>query len=167
MKLRRPGHTRRPVTIGVLSPLVPRPYPLGRGFTLLEVMIAIAFIGIAMITLLSLHDRNLHSVVSTQEISRAVTLGQALMTQAETQRYPDLGRTSGNFEKDYPGKYPGYQWQRDVTQTASLPDLRTVTVRIMYGSGRRRSFEVTEIMHNPSPVPPATGAAQNNSDDNQ
>lgn len=130
------------------------------GFTLLEVMIAIAFIGIAMLALLSLHDRNLHSVMRAQELSRAVTLAQALMTQAETERYPNLGRTSGNFDKDYPGKYPGYQWQRDVTQTASLPDLRTVTVRIKYGFGGERSFEVAEIMHNPSPTPPVNASGQ-------
>lgn len=128
-------------------------------------MIAIAFIGIAMISLMSLHDRNLHSVIHAQEMSRAVTLAQALMSQAETERYPDLGKTSGNFEKDYPGKYSGYQWQREVTQTANLPDLRTVTVRIKYAGGR--SFEVSEIMHNPSPTPPASGGGQSSQDSNQ
>jgi general secretion pathway protein I len=140
---------------------------MAHGFTLLEVMIAIAFIGIAMLSLLTLHDRNLHSVMRAQELSRAVTLAQALMSQAETERYPDLGKTSGNFEKDYPGKYPGYQWQREVSQTANLPDLRTVTVRIMYGGGRRRSFEVAEIMHNPSPTPPPSAGGQSDQDGNQ
>jgi general secretion pathway protein I len=137
---------------------------VSRGFTLLEVMIAIAFIGIAMLSLLSLHDRNLHSVMHAQEMSRAVTLAQALMSQAETERYPDLGKTGGNFEKDYPGKYPGYQWQRVVSQTANLPDLRTVTVRILYAGGGR-SFEVSEIMHNPSPQPPANASGQNGQND--
>jgi general secretion pathway protein I len=141
----------------------PRPRTAG-GFTLLEVMIAIAFIGIAMLSLLSLHDRNLHSVLQAQQMSRAVTLAQALMAQAETERYPDLGKTSGNFEKDYAGKYPGYQWQREVSQTANLPDLRTVTVRILYADGRR-SFETSEIMHNPSPQPPANANGQNGQND--
>ena len=137
-----------------------------RAFTLLEVMIAVAFIGIAMLALLSLHDRNLHSVLQAQEMSRAVALAQALMAQAETERYPDLGRTSGNFEKDYPGKYPGYQWRREVSQTANLPDLRTVTVRIVYAGGAR-SFEISEIMHNPAPQPPANANGQNDQDNNQ
>jgi type II secretion system protein I len=135
------------------------------GFTLLEVMIAIAFIGIAMLSLMSLHDRNLHSVIHAQEMSRAAALAQALMSQAETERYPDLGNTRGNFEKDYPGKYPGYQWQREVSQTANLPDLRTVTVRIQYAGGR--TFEVSEIMHNPSPTPPANTAGQSSQDSGQ
>ena len=139
-----------------------------RGFTLLEVMIAVAFIGIAMMSLLALHDRNLHSVMHAQDLSRAVTLAQALMSQAETQRYPDLGRTSGDFQKDYAGKYPGFRWQRDVVQTGTLPDLRTVTVRIEYGSEGRRSYELTEIMHNPTPTPPAgVAAGQSQQDGNQ
>jgi prepilin-type N-terminal cleavage/methylation domain-containing protein len=142
------------------------------GFTLLEVMIAVAFIGIGMLALLSLHNRNLHTVIGAQELSRVVVLGQALMTQAETERYPNLGRTSGDFQKDYPGKYPGLRWQRDVTITPGVPDLRTVTVRILYGVGGRRTFLLTEIMHNPTPNPPPAAAGgvglsgQSNSPDN-
>jgi general secretion pathway protein I len=139
-------------------------HPLARGFTLLEVMIAVAFIGIAMLALLTLHNRNLHSVIGAQEMSRAVVLAQALMAQAETERYPSLGNTSGDFQRDYPGKYPGYRWQREVAPTPGPPDLRTVTVRIFYGSNGKRVFELDEIMHNPTPNPPpqAAGGAQQN-----
>jgi hypothetical protein len=127
-------------------------------------MIAVAFIGIGMLALLSLHNRNLHSVIGAQELSRATVLAQALMAQAETERYPDLGSASGDFQKDYPGKYPGYRWQRDVAATAGFQDVRTVTVRVFYGSSGKRAFELTEIMHNPSPNPPPSvpGGAQPN-----
>jgi general secretion pathway protein I len=136
-----------------------------RGFTLLEVMIAVAFIGIAMLALLTLHNRNLHSVIGAQEMSRAAVLAQAVMAQAETARYPDLGSTSGDFQRDYPGEYPSYRWQRNVAATAGMQDLRTVTVRILYGSTGKRIFELDEIMHNPSPTPPpsAAGGTQQNS----
>lgn len=143
---------------------VPGYRQIDRGFTLLEVMIAVAFIGIAMLALLTLHNRNLHSVIGAQEMSRAAVLAQALMAQAEADRYPDLGSTSGDFQKDYPGKYPGYRWQRSVATTAGLQDLRTVTVRVLYGSTGRRVFELDEIMHNPTPNPPpsaAGGSGQN------
>ncbi len=145
--------------------IVPSPIPrspavrlIAAGFTLLEVMIAVAFIGIGMLALLSLHNRNLHTVIGAQELSRVIVLGQALMTQAETERYPNLGRTSGDFQKDYPGKYPGLRWQRDVTVTPGVPDLRTVTVRILYGARGSRTFLLTEIMHNPTPNPPSAAA---------
>jgi general secretion pathway protein I len=141
---------------------------VARGFTLLEVMIAVAFIGIAMLALLTLHNRNLHSVIGAQEMSRAAVLAQAVMAQAETERYPDLGSTKGDFQRDYPGKYPGYRWQRDVAATSGVQDLRTVTVRIFYGSTGQRVFELDELMHNPTPNPPpgiANAAAQNGAGD--
>jgi general secretion pathway protein I len=149
-------------------PQVPEATQVARGFTLLEVMIAVAFIGIAMLALLTLHNRNLHSVIGAQEESRAAVLAQAVMAQAEATRYPDLGSTSGDFQRDYPGKYPSYRWQRNVTVTAGMQDLRTVTVRILYGSTGRRVFELDEIMHNPTPNPPpgtASGSPQNGASD--
>jgi hypothetical protein len=91
-----------------------------------------------------------------------------VMAQAEATRYPDLGSTSGDFQRDYPGKYPSYRWQRNVTVTAGMQDLRTVTVRILYGSTGRRVFELDEIMHNPTPNPPpgtASGSPQNGASD--
>lgn len=141
---------------------------VARAFTLLEVMIAVAFIGIAMLALLTLHNRNLHSVIGAQEMSRAAVLAQAVIAQAEAERYPNLGSTKGDFQRDYPGKYSGYRWQRDVAATAGMQDLRTVTVRIFYGSTSQRVFELDEIMHNPTPNPPpglATAASQNGAGD--
>src|SRR5271155_6199559 len=145
------------VTVTGSQPLNRHHY--AQGFTLLEVMIAIAFIGIGMLALLSLHDRNLRTVMRTQELTRAAVLAQALMAEAETERYPNLGKTKGDFERDYPGKFPGYRWEREVIPTAGLMDLRTVTVRIIYGHDTVRKFELAEIMHNPTPTQP-TGAAQ-------
>ncbi|HUN59923.1 MAG TPA: prepilin-type N-terminal cleavage/methylation domain-containing protein [Candidatus Binataceae bacterium] len=163
MKLAR-SHNRSRTTSYGRSSQVTNARRIACGFTLLEVMIAVAFIGIAMLALLTLHNRNLHSVIGAQEMSRAVVLAQAVMAQAETERYPDLGTTSGDFQKDYPGKYPGYRWQRQVASTPGLQDLRTVTVRVFYGNTGSRIFELDEIMHNPTPTPPpqAAGNAQNN-----
>ena len=47
-----------------------------RAFTLLEVMIAIAFIGIAMIALMGLHRQDLESVIRAQDLTRAAMLAQ-------------------------------------------------------------------------------------------
>lgn len=171
-RLGRPSRHLRLVITASLMPPSPAARAVAAGFTLLEVMIAVAFIGIGMLALLSLHNRNLHTVIGAQELSRVVVLGQALMTQAETERYPNLGRTSGDFQKDYPGKYPGFRWQRDVTITPGIPDLRTVAVSILYGAGGKRVFLLTEIMHNPTPNPPPGAAGgvglngQSNTPDN-
>src|SRR5690349_10267161 len=87
------------------------------GFTLLEVLIAVAVLGIALLALLSLDHQDLQSVIRGQEISRAAMLGEALMTNAELERFPPVGRTSGNFDQMYSGQYPNYRWSRSVVSS--------------------------------------------------
>ena len=78
-----------------------------RGFTLLEVMVAIAILGIALLGLLGLQHQSMQSVIRAQQSTRASMLAQAVMTEAELERFPDLGRTSGDFESSFPGRVPG------------------------------------------------------------
>jgi len=120
-------------------------------FTLLEVMIAVAFIGIALLALLSLHHSNLQSVIRGQDLTRAAMLAQTLMTQAEMERFPEPGTTQGDFSQIYPGEYPNYRWQRAVESSALFPGVCRVGIRVFYGPGLHRSFDLTEFMHNPLP----------------
>jgi general secretion pathway protein I len=122
------------------------------GFTLLEVLIAIAVLGIALLALLSLEHQDLQSVIRGQDISRAAMLAQALMTQAETERFPQPGTTSPNF-----------RWTRSVEPSPVFPDLRKVEIHILYGPRLGRDYSVVEFMHNPLPqvVTPQGQAPQN------
>jgi general secretion pathway protein I len=144
---------------------------LSRGFTLLEVMIAVAFIGIAMLALLSLHQGNLDSVIRAQELTQASMLAQQLMSTAEASRFPPPGWTRGDFSRDYPGQYENFRWQREVDVLPQFPDMRRVSITITYGHGFERNFKVVEFMHNPTPpqMPqsapgPNPGDAQGSSD---
>jgi type II secretion system protein I len=123
-------------------------------FTLLEVMIAVAFIGIALLALLSLHHSNLQSVIRGQDLTRAAMLAQTLMTQAEMERFPSSGSTRGDFSQIYPGQYPNFRWQRSVDPSPLFADVCRVEVRVFYGPRLRRSFDLIEFMHNP--LPPET-----------
>ncbi len=122
-----------------------------RGFTLLEVMIAVAFIGIALLALLSLHHSDLQSVGRARDLTRAAMLAEALMTDAELVRFPVPGQTIGDFQKMYPGQYPNFRWQRTVDQSEEFADVRRVRITIFYGPRFHRSFVLTEFMHNPLP----------------
>ena len=126
-------------------------------FTLLEVMIAVAFIGIALLALLSLHHTDLQSVIRAQNLTRAAMLAQAVMTEAEMERFPQPGTTSGDFSRMYPGLYPDFRWERQVDQSPLFPEVRRVRVRVLYGPGLHRSFDLTEFMHNPIPPPRPAG----------
>lgn len=127
-----------------------------RGFTLLEVMVAIAILGIALLGLLGLHHQSLQSVVRAQQATRASMLAQAVMTEAELERFPDLGLTSGDFEGSFPGEFPDFRWERDVKASGMFPDVRKVRVLIRYGPGLTQNFILVEFMH--SPIPPDQNA---------
>jgi general secretion pathway protein I len=133
------------------------------GFTLLEVMIAISVLGIALLALLSLEHQDLQSVIRGQDISRAAMLAQVLMTQAELERFPALGATSGNFDQIYSGRYPNFRWTRSVEPSSTFPDLRMVEIHVLYGPHLGRNYSVVEFMHNPAPqvATPQSQAPQN------
>jgi hypothetical protein len=130
-------------------------------FTLLEVMIAVAFIGIALMALLSLHHTDLQSVIRGQELTRASMLAQALMTEAEMERFPPPGRTAGDFSHMYPGEYLRYRWERDVEPVEVFPNMCRVDVRVLYGPKFSRTFSLTEYLHNPLPPPMPNQPQQN------
>ena len=119
-------------------------------------MVAVAFIGIAMLALLSLHHSGMQSIARARELTQAAMLAQAVMTDAEQTRFPDAGRLHGDFQKMYPGQYPNFRWQRIVEQSEQFQNIRRVRVEVFYGPGFHRAFVLTEFMHNPLP-PPALG----------
>ncbi len=123
-----------------------------RAFTLLEVMVAIAILGIALLGLLGLHHQSLQSVIRAQNATRASMLAQAVMTEAELERFPDLGHTSGDFQASFPGEFPDFRWERMVEASSMFPDIRKVDVLIQYGPGFTQNFSLVEFLH--SPVPP-------------
>ena len=123
-------------------------------FTLLEVMIAVAFIGIAMLALISLHRSDLDSVIRGQDLTRAAMLAQQVMSTAEVERFPLPGQTRGDFAHEHRnGEFANFRWEREVDAIPEFPDMRRVRVTIFYGRGFGRRFNLFEYMHNPNPPP--------------
>ena len=59
------------------------------GFTLLEVLVAVAVLGLGLVSLLGLHVRNLALLERDQRITDATLLARALMTEVEVEPFPD------------------------------------------------------------------------------
>jgi general secretion pathway protein I len=126
-----------------------------RAFTLIEVMVAMAILGIALLGLLGLHHQSIQSVIRAQQATRASMLAQAVMTEAELERFPDLGLTRGDFEASFPGEFQDFRWERDVAASGMFPDVRKVRVLIQYGPGLSQSFSLVEFVHSPVPLDPS------------
>jgi general secretion pathway protein I len=128
------------------------------GFTLLEVMLAMAVLGIALLALLALHHQSLQSVIHGQDVTRAAALAQAVMSAAELERFPNPGVTKGNFQSLFPDEYPNFTWEQIVSLSGAFPDVCKVQVIVFYGPKQSKSFSLTEFMHNPIPIEMMPGA---------
>jgi prepilin-type N-terminal cleavage/methylation domain-containing protein len=112
------------------------------GFTLLEVMVAMAVLATAFTALLGLHVRNLEVVARDQAYLEAVLLARTLMTEVELQGAVEVGETSGDFEALFPGQYPGFRWERSVSDLG-LFDTREVRVRVVPPLGESAAASLT------------------------
>lgn len=106
--------------------------PGAGGFSLLEVLVAVAVLGLALVSLLGLHVRNIDLIARDQRVTEATLLARGLMTEVESGPFPDLGVESGDFELEYPDRYPDLRWEREVTPTP-VPNVREVRVRVFHG----------------------------------
>ena len=80
------------------------------GFTLLEVMVAMAIIAIAMTAVLSSQSQSISLASEAKFSTTAALLAQGKMAETEWGNRLDLTSDSGDFEEDF----PGYTWQVKV-----------------------------------------------------
>ena len=86
-----------------------------RAFTLLEVLVAMAIIATALVTLLALQSRTLRMMESAERLEGARFLSERLMGEGELQGLPEGGRNG------YEGPY---RWVLTETRVSreSMPD---------------------------------------------
>ena len=82
-----------------------------KGFTLLEVMIAVALIAIALTTLLVSQSQSVSFANSAKFETMAALLAQSKMSEIAMHGADTQSGDSGDFGDDY----PGYAWQATVS----------------------------------------------------
>src|SRR5712692_1598455 len=96
------------------------------GFTLLEVLVAVAIVAIALVAFMGLHLHSLDDTIRAQDLTTAVLLAQGkLATMGE---FPDTGEAQGKFEGP---ELERFQWATAVTERTldALGSGKQVTVR--------------------------------------
>ena len=109
------------------------------GFTLLEVMVAVAILGFVLVSLLGLQNRSTQDVMLAERMTTATLLAKRLMVQA-------LSRTlipaeeEGEFEEE---EFKGYTWKKVIAPTP-IASIMEVRVAVLWKEGERE--EMVELV---------------------
>ena len=112
------------------------------GFTLLEVLLAIALLAIALPVLLGLRNFDLELHARANDLTEATMLAQEKLIETELVAVYAVGEVSGDFQGTPPGvqttlpvdRASRYRWKRTIT-TTSLPLIREVRVQVSWLRG--------------------------------
>ncbi len=117
-----------------------------KAFTLLEIMVALAIIGIAMVSLLSLGNRSIGVHDRLQRMTQATLLAQKKMAESELEArsrgVEQLADNAGEFAEPF----SDYRWHIAVNSTP-LPAVQMVTITVLWGDEERNEgVDVTSFL---------------------
>ncbi|MFH1625329.1 MAG: type II secretion system minor pseudopilin GspI [Pseudomonadota bacterium] len=101
------------------------------GFTLLEVMVTLAIVGIALVAILRSLAMSVDVSNESRNLSVATLLAKWKMAEIESQVFPDVGEGGGEFGDEY----PGFRWETTTTET-EVKELRKVAVTVLWQEGK-------------------------------
>ena len=114
-----------------------------RGFTLLEVLIALGILALALPILLGLRNWDLDLHARANDLTAATILAQEKLIETELGGPLPLGETDGEFlpiplgstaMAEVAGRQSAYRWKRIVSPTP-LPIVREVKIQILWPRG--------------------------------
>ncbi len=105
------------------------------GFTLLEVMIALAIVGIALVVMLGLAQRSILVNKQLQQITRATLLAKQKMAEIENNVGDEDTRNEGTFAN--PNQ--NYHWRSEYTPTP-IRGIAQVDLSVIWGREKNNEF---------------------------
>jgi len=106
------------------------------GFTLLEVMVAVAVMSIVLVSVYRMHSQSLTMNTAARFYTLAPLLAQNKMAELETLSSEGFPDDSGDFGE----QYPGYSWRTSLSDVSSevlgevADDLKRVDLTISYNN---------------------------------
>jgi len=114
------------------------------GFTLLEVMIAIAIIAITLVAVFGLQSQSLSLANEAKFSTTAALLAQSKMAEIEAVNPEDLASDSGDFGENF----PNYHWNLTVSDVSFigtdevLDYLKRIDLSIFYGEHSQHQYSL-------------------------
>jgi general secretion pathway protein I len=116
--------------------------PQSRGFTLLEVMVAVAILGMVLVTLLGVKNRSMQDVMLADRITTATLLAKGKMIENLV-----TAGTRTVFEKEDEGEFPeeefsDYTWKLAISQLQPVENVKIteILVAVLWKEGERQEM---------------------------
>jgi general secretion pathway protein I len=116
------------------------------GFTLLEVMIAMAILAIVLVTVFHSQSQSIAMANESRAMTTLALLAQSRMAEVEGQQNLSTGQTSGKFGDDY----PDYSWTASISQPQGPGSsfLRKIEITVVHDFYPKRPYKV--ILYRPA-----------------
>ena len=119
-------------------------------FTLLEVLIAIALLGLALVPLLGTFSQSMRMAESSKRLTQATLIAREMMTLMDLQEFPELGESKDDFNIEERPELEAFRWRRQVLPPPAGLDeetVREVRLEILWDEGTvERGYEVINFV---------------------
>ena len=106
------------------------------GFTLLEVMVAMAIMAIVLVSVYRMHSQTLTMNMAARFYTQAPMLAQSKLAQLEIASSGEIAGDSGDFGE----KFPGYTWRISTDEISSealgeiAADLKRIDMKVSFNN---------------------------------
>jgi len=114
--------------------------PHSNGFTLLEVMVAVAIMATVLVSLIGLKNRSMQDVMLAEHMTTATPLAKRMMVDTISVKPRLPLEDDGEFEEE---EYKDYTWKKTISPTP-LIQIMEVRVAVLWKEGERQ--ELVELM---------------------